>query len=115
MPVLKAATPLIIATSIMIGQNQPSQITTNIGRTITIEGAKNTWQKPINFLSEGNAMSKDVKASNGNNDSYSFDPIDYGKLSQRVESMDKKIDSIVQALISYQQKIGSKKRCLKSR
>lgn len=98
MPVVKAATPLIIATSIMIGQNQPSQISTNTGQMITIEGTKNTWLKPINFLPEGNAMSKDVKASNGNNDSYSFDPIDYGKLSQRVDSMDKKIDSIVASL-----------------
>ncbi len=113
MPVLKAATPLIIATSIMIGQNQPSQITTNIGRTITIEGAKNTWQKPINFLSEGNAMSKDVKASNGNNDSYSFDPIDYGKLSQRVESMDKKIDSIAASLDKLPTKDWVEKEMLK--
>ena len=43
-------------------------------------------------------MAKDVKSSNGNNDSYSFDPIDYGRLSQRVDSMDKKIDSIIASL-----------------
>ncbi|MFK5270086.1 hypothetical protein ACI3P6_16900 [Lacticaseibacillus paracasei] len=113
MPVMKAATPLIIATSIMIGQNQPSQITTNTGRMITIEGTKNTWLKPINFLPEGNAMSKDVKASNGNNDSYSFDPIDYGKLSQRVDSMDKKIDSIVASLDKLPTKDWVEKEMLK--
>ncbi|WP_125570914.1 hypothetical protein [Lacticaseibacillus songhuajiangensis] len=98
MPVMKAATPLIIATSIMIGQNQPSQITTNTGRMITIEDTNSAWHKPISFLPEGNVMAKDVKSSNGNNDSYSFDPIDYGRLSQRVDSMDKKIDSIIVSL-----------------
>lgn len=98
MPVVKAATPLIVATSIMIGQNQPSQISTNTGQMITIEGAKNTWLKPINFLPEGNAMSKDVKASNGNNDSYSFDPIDYGRLSERVDNINSRLDDIQKVL-----------------
>lgn len=58
-------------------------------------------------------MSKDVKASNGNNDSYSFDPIDYGKLSQRVESMDKKIDSIAASLDKLPTKDWVEKEMLK--
>lgn len=95
---MKAAAPLIVATSIMIGQSQQNQISTNTGRMVTIEGTKNAWLKPISFLPEGNAMAKDVQGSNKNNDSYTFDPVDYGKLSQRVDSMDKKIDSIIVSL-----------------
>lgn len=112
-PVMKAAAPLIVATSIMIGQSQQNQISTNTGRMVTIEGTKNAWLKPISFLPEGNAMAKDVQGSNKNNDSYTFDPVDYGKLSQRVDSIDKKIDAIIASLDKLPTKDWVEKEMLK--